>query len=236
MLNGIKKTKSASDNSLGLKFTAKAKDGINYIKLTPTSVHGHAYDLEFGRIHGLNYKVKYKFESIYCLAIPFLVEATTELSLTPGGRCPSQKNALFSALLEAAKTATKDLKLTDEGDVSATKTLSESDLLNICALGLMGVYADLYGSGRTRSVIELSNRTKNEATTVVTTDYGQKIELPKGIESDIAYVLKGGCSAYAEQLYFREREDPDFSTDEYGYINDNYYALGDAVAAAKDAA
>jgi len=63
-------------NSLMFKLP-RAKDGINYVKITLNGKD--LYDVEFGRIQGVNYKVKKEFNDIYNDQLVDIFEKTTGL-------------------------------------------------------------------------------------------------------------------------------------------------------------
>jgi hypothetical protein len=54
--------------------------GINYIKITLTSMD--LYDIEFGSIRGMNYKVKYEAKGIYADMMHNVIEQNTGMYLS----------------------------------------------------------------------------------------------------------------------------------------------------------
>ena len=67
----------AKDKSLLSFRLPKAKDGINYVKITLNGKD--LYDIEFGRIQGVNYKIKKEFNDIYNDQLVDIFEKTTGL-------------------------------------------------------------------------------------------------------------------------------------------------------------
>ncbi len=67
------------DNYLSFRIGRNAK-GINYIKITLTSMD--LYDIEFGSIRGMNYKVKYEAKGIYADMMHDVIEQNTGMYLS----------------------------------------------------------------------------------------------------------------------------------------------------------
>lgn len=67
-----------NDNRLGIKFKAKAKHGINFIKITLTPAD--LYDVEFSRVHDC--KVISTLKGIYAEDLKRLIELETGLYLS----------------------------------------------------------------------------------------------------------------------------------------------------------
>ena len=71
--------KSDEENFVSFKFMRGAKNKANYIKITLNA--SDTYDIEFGKIHGLNYKVISTHEGIYDDMLFDLFTKETELAL-----------------------------------------------------------------------------------------------------------------------------------------------------------
>mgnify|MGYP000906379779 CR=1 FL=1 len=65
-----------SNNSLSMRLP-KAKNGINYVKIILNS--SDTYDLEFGRVNGLDYKVKKIIKDVYVNKLIDVFEEETGL-------------------------------------------------------------------------------------------------------------------------------------------------------------
>ena len=79
LMIGVKGSFMGLENGVSFKFKAKAKDGINYCKITLNGLD--LYDIEFGRVHGINYTVKKTFDDIYCDQLIKTFEGATGLYL-----------------------------------------------------------------------------------------------------------------------------------------------------------
>lgn len=69
-----------SDNTLSMRFTAKAKAKINAILITLTPMD--VYEVEFIRCWGTQRMVVEKCEGVYCDNLKWLIEEKTGLSLS----------------------------------------------------------------------------------------------------------------------------------------------------------
>ena len=68
------------DGGLSFKFTAKAKNQSNYIKIVLNGKD--LYNVTFGYVHGSNYTVRSEHSDIYAEDLIILIERETELFLT----------------------------------------------------------------------------------------------------------------------------------------------------------
>ena len=70
------------ENGLSFKFPREGPDGykVNYVKITLNGLD--LYDVEFGYIHGGNYKVVTKHENAYCDSLEDLFYNATGLYLS----------------------------------------------------------------------------------------------------------------------------------------------------------
>lgn len=71
---------SAIKNGLSFRFSARAKNGTNYVKIVLNSKD--LYDVEFGSIRGSSFKVKNEFNDIYADQLIEIFEDTTGLYLS----------------------------------------------------------------------------------------------------------------------------------------------------------
>lgn len=60
-----------------LSFRIKGSPKVNYIKITLNGLD--LYDMEFGKIHGMNYKVVAKESDCYCDMLCKMIEKNTGL-------------------------------------------------------------------------------------------------------------------------------------------------------------
>jgi len=67
------------DKYLSFRIGRNSK-GVNYIKITLTSMD--LYDIEFGNIRGMNYKVKYEAKGIYADMMHDVIEQNTGMYLS----------------------------------------------------------------------------------------------------------------------------------------------------------
>ncbi|MCH9712665.1 MAG: hypothetical protein K0U20_08595 [Proteobacteria bacterium] len=72
--------KSDEENFVSFRFTAKAKNKANYIKITLNAMD--TYDVEFGYIRGMNYTVRSVSEGLYDDMLKKHFETETGLYLT----------------------------------------------------------------------------------------------------------------------------------------------------------
>lgn len=79
--NFAKGDMSTDNPFFSFKFKAKARDGINYFKIT-YNAGMDLFDLEFGRIWGTKYTVKKEVEGVYVDMVREIFENTTGLYLT----------------------------------------------------------------------------------------------------------------------------------------------------------
>jgi len=71
---------SETDNHVAFRFMRGASNKANYIKITLTDAD--LYDVEFGKIHGLNYRVISKSDGLYEDMLKEHFESETGLYLT----------------------------------------------------------------------------------------------------------------------------------------------------------
>ena len=76
---GVKQLTDLKDG-LGIRFTAKARDGINYIEIKLNAMD--LYDLRFIRIRGMNVTVVYEVEGIYFDNLHMTIYQVTGLALS----------------------------------------------------------------------------------------------------------------------------------------------------------
>ena len=69
--------KNLLDCGKALSFRVRGSKRVNYIKITLNSMD--TYDLEFGKVWGLNYKVVETFEGAYVDMLHSLIEKNTGL-------------------------------------------------------------------------------------------------------------------------------------------------------------
>lgn len=72
--------KSDKENYVSFKFMRGAANKANYIKITLNAMD--TYDVEFGKIHGMNYKVVGEFNGVYFDQLKELFENETKLYLS----------------------------------------------------------------------------------------------------------------------------------------------------------
>lgn len=72
--------RSDEDNFVSFRFTAKAKNKANFIKITLNAMD--TYDVEFGYIRGMNYTVRSSNEGLYEDMLKAHFESETGLYLT----------------------------------------------------------------------------------------------------------------------------------------------------------
>ena len=71
---------SNEDSFVSFKFMRGAKNKANYLKITLNAMD--TYDLEFGKIHGLNYSVKKSIQGVYDDMLKNIFETETGLYLS----------------------------------------------------------------------------------------------------------------------------------------------------------
>ena len=71
--------KDDDENFVSFKFMRGAKNKANYIKITLNAMD--TYDIEFGKIHGMNYKVISTHEGFYDDMLFELFTSQTEMAL-----------------------------------------------------------------------------------------------------------------------------------------------------------
>jgi hypothetical protein len=71
--------KNLLDHGDALSFRIRGSKAVNYIKITLNAMD--TYDLEFGKVWGMNYKVKSTFEGAYVDMLHDLIESKTGLYL-----------------------------------------------------------------------------------------------------------------------------------------------------------
>lgn len=71
---------SEKENFLAFKFKAKSPAGINYIKIKLTSMD--LYDIEFGKIRSVEYKVVDEIKGVYAEDLKEIIEDKTKLRLS----------------------------------------------------------------------------------------------------------------------------------------------------------
>ena len=80
MVGGKNFTFSSDEHFAAFKFTAKAKNKANYMKIT---LNGNdLYDVEFGYIRGMNYTVRSTVEDMYFDTLKEYFETETGLYLS----------------------------------------------------------------------------------------------------------------------------------------------------------
>ena len=80
MVGGKHFAKSDDEQYVGFRFTAKAKNKSNYIKITLNG--SDLYDIEFGYIRGMNYTVRSTIENMYFDQLKEYFETETGLYLS----------------------------------------------------------------------------------------------------------------------------------------------------------
>lgn len=71
---------SEADNYISFKFMRGAANKANYIKITLTAAD--LYNVEFGKIHGMDYKVISEYEGLYADMLFNLFQEETKLALS----------------------------------------------------------------------------------------------------------------------------------------------------------
>ena len=70
--------KNLLDHGDALSFRVRGSRAVNYIKITLNGMD--MYDMEFGKIHGLNYKVKAEVANVYADMLRGIIEQETGLA------------------------------------------------------------------------------------------------------------------------------------------------------------
>jgi hypothetical protein len=72
--------KNLLNHGNALSFRIRGSRKVNYIKITLNSMD--TYDLEFGKIHGMNYRIVEEFEGAYADMLHCVIEHRTGLHLS----------------------------------------------------------------------------------------------------------------------------------------------------------